>query len=222
MDLYVDYHTETVRKADSIATQRGTPLQDAPEWMRLGGLTAANWQVLTEYLAVLTPLKLATKRLEGCGKAGKYSAIHEVPPIYKYLLTEYEQLATTYKAVNYNKHNAPKDHLAINLQAAVNKLNKYYKKLDESPYYFIAKLLHPCYKTYCEVHSLAQLASGFTEGQQIVLTRVLADPSIGLAGSRIEHAFRLTWDADSRKLAKSQHCLVRTIRNKRVLVCSEL
>ena len=83
--------------------------------MRLGGLTAANWQVLTEYLAVRKPLKLATKRLEGCGKAGKYGAIYEVLPIYKYLLTEYKQLATMYEAVDYNAHDAPEDHLAINL-----------------------------------------------------------------------------------------------------------
>jgi hypothetical protein len=119
--------------------------------MRLGGLTAADWQVLTEYLAVLKPLLLATKCLEGRGKAGKYGAIYEVLPIYEYLLPEYEQLATMYEAVDYNAHDAPENHLAINLRAAVNKLKKYYNKLDESPYYFIATLLHPYYKTYCEV-----------------------------------------------------------------------
>ena len=83
--------------------------------MQLGRLTAANQQVLTKYLAVLKLLKLATKRLKGYSKASKYSAIYKVLPIYKYLLTKYKQLATIYKAVNYNTYNAPKDYLAINL-----------------------------------------------------------------------------------------------------------
>ncbi|KAI2475921.1 hypothetical protein Ptr902_12747 [Pyrenophora tritici-repentis] len=127
--------------------------------MRSGGLTAADWAVVTEYIDVLKPLKSATKRLEGRGKdtegrvgGGHYGAIAEVIPVFEYILTYYEQRVKAYEAVNYNAHNeAPEDHLAINLRAAWAKANDYYTKLDLSPAYYAATLLHPRYKTYCEV-----------------------------------------------------------------------
>jgi hypothetical protein len=151
MDLYIDHHTRATRADDEVARRRGKAPPTAPDWMRCNGLTAADWQVITEYLAVLQPLKLATKRLEGRGKSGRFGAIYEVIPIFEHLLNEYEQLVTTYEAVDYNAYDAPEDHLAINLRAAWSKLSKYYLKLDDSPYYFIATLLHPYYKTYFEI-----------------------------------------------------------------------
>ena len=72
--------------------------------------------------------------------------------MFNYILTYYEQRVKGYKAVNYNAHNgAPKHHLAINLRAAWAKANNYYSKLDLSPAYYAATILHPYYKTYCEV-----------------------------------------------------------------------
>jgi hypothetical protein len=47
--------------------------------------------VITEYLEVLKPLKLAIKRLEGRGKGGQYSAICKVIPVFEYLIGNYEQ-----------------------------------------------------------------------------------------------------------------------------------
>jgi hypothetical protein len=44
---------------------KGNKLPDVAPWMRSTGLSAADWSVITEYLEVLKPLKLATKRLEG-------------------------------------------------------------------------------------------------------------------------------------------------------------
>jgi hypothetical protein len=38
--------------------------------MRSTRLSAADWAVITEYIDVLKPLKLATKRLKGRGKGG--------------------------------------------------------------------------------------------------------------------------------------------------------
>jgi hypothetical protein len=108
--------------------------------------------VITGYIEVLKPLKLATKRLEGRGKGGQYSAIYKVIPIFEYILTYYEQRVTLYEAVNYNAHNkAPKDHLAINLCAALAKASDYYTKLDDSLAYYAATILYPYYKTYCEI-----------------------------------------------------------------------
>jgi hypothetical protein len=101
--------------------------------MRSDWLSAADWAVVTEYIEVLRPLKLATKRLKGRGKGvkgahndvdsspkcGRYSAIAKIILVFKYILTYYEQRVKAYKAVNYNAHEeAPEDYLVINLRAA--------------------------------------------------------------------------------------------------------
>jgi hypothetical protein len=68
---------------------------------------------------VLRPLKLATKRLKGRGKSGRFGAIAKVILVFNYILTYYEQRVKGYEAVDYNAHNkAPKDYLTINLRAA--------------------------------------------------------------------------------------------------------
>ena len=99
----------------------------------------------------MKPLKAATKRLEGRSKSGRFRSIAEVIPVFKYILNYYEQRVEAYEAVNYNAHNeAPEDHLAINIRAAWTKANEYYAKLDLSPVYYAATILHPYYKTYCD------------------------------------------------------------------------
>ncbi|KAI1523680.1 Dimer-Tnp-hAT domain containing protein, partial [Pyrenophora tritici-repentis] len=107
VNAYAHHHICRVRDEDTYAISRGNKLPEAADWMRSGGLTAADWAVVTEYIDVLKPLKSATKRLEGRGKdtegrvgGGLYGAIAE---------------------------------------------------LDLSPAYYAATLLHPRYKTYCEV-----------------------------------------------------------------------
>jgi hypothetical protein len=89
--------------------------------------------------------------LEGCCKSGRFGAIAEIIPVFEYILNYYEQCTQAYEAVNYNAHNeAPEDHLAINLRVAWVKASEYYTKLDLSPAYYAATILHPYYKTYCE------------------------------------------------------------------------
>jgi hypothetical protein len=119
--------------------------------MRSDGLTTANWAVVTEYMDVLKPLKAATKRLEGHGNSGRFGAIAEIIPVFKYILNYYEQRIKVYEAVDYNAYDkAPEDHLAINLRAAWAKANEYYAKLDLSLVYYAAIVLHPYYKLYCD------------------------------------------------------------------------
>ncbi|KAG9379901.1 Dimer-Tnp-hAT domain containing protein [Pyrenophora tritici-repentis] len=72
------------------------------------------------------PLKQATKRLEGRGKADRLQS---------------------YEDVIHDEHTeSPEDHLAINLRAALVKAREYYNKLDLSPAYYAATILHPRYK----------------------------------------------------------------------------
>ena len=119
--------------------------------MRSDGLTAAKWAVITEYIDVLKPLKLATKRLEGRSDSGSFGAIAEIIPLFEHLLSYYEQRVKAYEAVNYNAHDeAPEDHLAINLRATWAKANECYTKLDNSPAYYAATILHPYYIHYCD------------------------------------------------------------------------
>ena len=67
---------------------------------------------------MLQPLKKATKQLKARGKLGRFGAIYKVIPVFKAVLSVYKQLLKTYNNVNYNKANAPKDYLPINLRAA--------------------------------------------------------------------------------------------------------
>ena len=71
--------------------------------------------------------------------------------MFEYLLTAYEDRLQQYESVIHDEHDdSPEDHLAINLRAALLKLNKYYNKLDLSPAYYAATILHPRYKYYLD------------------------------------------------------------------------
>jgi hypothetical protein len=120
--------------------------------MRSDGFTAADWAVVTEYMDVLKPLKAATKRLEGRGSGGNFGAIAKIIPVFEYISNHYEQHIKAYEAVDYNiHHEAPGDHLAINLRAAWAKSSEYYARLEDSLAYYAATILYLYYKTYRDV-----------------------------------------------------------------------
>ncbi|KAI1566127.1 hypothetical protein PtrEW13061_011860 [Pyrenophora tritici-repentis] len=147
---YAEHHINRVTLDDRRAIQHNSKRPDAPSWMRSTGLTAADWAVITEYQDCLQPLKLATERLEGRGKAGNFGAIYEIIPVFEYVLSALEARVRPYEQVDFNYTDAPEDHLHINLRAAWSKANDYYNKLDDSPVYYAAVCLHPYYKYYCE------------------------------------------------------------------------
>ncbi|KAI1679452.1 Dimer-Tnp-hAT dimerization containing protein [Pyrenophora tritici-repentis] len=101
-DLYIEKHVSRVAYEERRGTQ-----SDAPAWMRSGGLQAADWAVVTD----------------------SFRAIHEVLPMFEYLLDQLEKLAEPYADV---------------------KAEEYYRKLDDSPVYYAATCLYPYYKYYCE------------------------------------------------------------------------
>ncbi|EFQ89716.1 hypothetical protein PTT_13915 [Pyrenophora teres f. teres 0-1] len=136
-NLYAEHHINRIILKDAHANKQNNKRPDALSWIRSTRLRAANWAVIAEYQDCLTPLKYATKRLEGRSEDGKYMAIYEARP---------------FKQVDFNAHpEAPEDHLKVNLLAAWAKANDYYSKLDASPAYYAAVCLHPYYKTYCDV-----------------------------------------------------------------------
>jgi hypothetical protein len=108
-----------IADADAIAIVRGNKRPDAPTWMRSGGLSAADWAVISEYIDVLQPLKAATELLEGRGKHGRFSAIYKIILVFKHLLKRFKEAVKLYENVNYDAYDkAPEDHLAINLKLA--------------------------------------------------------------------------------------------------------
>jgi hypothetical protein len=104
---------------------------------------------VNEYISVLQPLKEATQRLEGSGKSGRFGAIYEVIPVFECLLDAFEEHVRLFEDVDYEQYDAPEDHLAINSSGAWAKVSEYFSKLDDSPVYYAACCLHPCYKRYC-------------------------------------------------------------------------
>ncbi|KAA8620617.1 Dimer-Tnp-hAT domain-containing protein [Pyrenophora tritici-repentis] len=148
---YANYHIQKIETEDAYARSRNNKLPAAPDWMRSDGINAHDWQVIAEYIDVLRPLKQATKRLEGRGKSGAFGAIAEVILVFEYLLGVYEDRLQSYEDVIYDEHTeSPEDHLAINLRAALVKAREYYNKLDLSPAYYAAIILHPRYKSYLD------------------------------------------------------------------------
>jgi hypothetical protein len=116
--------------------------------MRSDSLTAADWAVIIDYVDVLWPLKVASERLEGRGKKqyklyGRFGVIYEIIPMFEQLIAAFEERLVTWESVDFEQLDAPEDHMAINLCAAVAKLKLYYSKLSDSPAYYAAIALHP-------------------------------------------------------------------------------
>jgi hypothetical protein len=53
VNAYANSHINRVKTEDAYARSRNNQLPDAPAWMRSDGLSAADWQVVTEYMDVL-------------------------------------------------------------------------------------------------------------------------------------------------------------------------
>jgi hypothetical protein len=147
---YADYHITETKAADSTARTRNNKLPLVPSWMRSTALTAADWAVIDDYIAILKPLKFATDRLQGRGKNGRHGALYEIITVLESIINELDSRLEPYRSVDYMPSEAPEDHLPINLRAARRKATQYLNKLLESPVYYTATILHPRYKTYCQ------------------------------------------------------------------------
>jgi hypothetical protein len=148
---YANHHIQRIETEDAYARSRNNKLPVAPNWIRSDGINAFDWQVITEYINILKPLKAATKRLERRSKSGAFGAVAEIIPVFEYLLGVYKGRLQSYDDVIHDEHDeSPEDHLAINLHATLLKAHDYYNKLDLSPAYYAATILHPRYKHYLD------------------------------------------------------------------------
>ncbi|KAF2681183.1 hypothetical protein K458DRAFT_310047, partial [Lentithecium fluviatile CBS 122367] len=82
------------------------------------------------------------------GALGGYKTIYKVYLTFKYLLNYFKQLVESIIDVNFNKANAPKDYVKINIIATYKKLSKYYRLLSATLVYYTLTLLYLYYKYY--------------------------------------------------------------------------
>ncbi|KAM0664385.1 hypothetical protein ACQRIU_006967 [Beauveria bassiana] len=102
-------------------------------------MSAEDWSVIAEYLAILKPLKIATKRLEGRPREGKFGAIWEVLLTMEWLLKHLEE-----SKFRHERDEEP--YLRIGCNLGWMKLDEYYSLTDESPAYLASLVLHPAYR----------------------------------------------------------------------------
>lgn len=127
-------------------------------------LTTDDWSYLEEYREILTPLQVATDTLQGHA-GGNFGAIWLVLPTIESLLDILEekklkcqaeinsQVALSQLEPSYDDKNKFWSHLATSVNRGWIKLDDYYTRLDDTPVYVAAMVLHPFFKwDYCETH----------------------------------------------------------------------
>jgi hypothetical protein len=79
---YASFHIQETEYAAEVAAENNNKPPTVPSWVLSGGLTAADWAVITEYIEVLKPLKSATDRLK---VAAKLAVMARCMRLYLYL-----------------------------------------------------------------------------------------------------------------------------------------
>ena len=130
-------------------------------------LSTDDWAVITRYVQILKPLKDATVALEG-HIGGRFGAVWRVLPQYEKVLQHFESLIEQYPittepqaaatATSFDTSNAftadslsalpatqstAERHFNVNIKLAWQKMNDYYCRLDNTPLYVAAVVLHP-------------------------------------------------------------------------------
>ena len=66
-------------------------IPEPPFYIKVGGLTAYDWDVIKQYIVILQPLHEATLKLEVRDRAGRNGAIWEVLPCMEWLMKIFEE-----------------------------------------------------------------------------------------------------------------------------------
>ena len=103
VNAYCQLHVTNTANADAYATSSSNREPKLERLMRSGGLTAAEWQTVNQYLTLLRPLKLATKWLEGRGTYKRFGSLAKVIPVFDDILSSYEERIELYSGVDYNQ-----------------------------------------------------------------------------------------------------------------------
>ena len=152
IDSIAQYMIDKYEKEAAPLRARRKKVPPPPPVVAAGALNDYDWGVINNYIEILSPIRDATKMLEARGRSGLHGAIWEVIPTLDWLLKLFEEKKD--RVVNatlddYPDQDAIEDHYAINLNRGWLKLQKYFEKLDDTPVYYAAVLLHPRYKLFC-------------------------------------------------------------------------
>ena len=153
IDSIAQYMIDKYEKEAAPLRARRKKVPLPPPVVAAGALNDYDWGVINNYIEILSPIRDATKMLEARGRSGLHGAIWEVIPTLDWLLKLFEEKKD--RVVNatlddYPDQDAIEDHYAINLNRGWLKLQKYFEKLDDTPVYYAAVLLHPRYKLFCQ------------------------------------------------------------------------
>ncbi|OLL22978.1 hypothetical protein NEOLI_005448, partial [Neolecta irregularis DAH-3] len=91
IDSFVQYHINKWQRETASLRVKGKTIPKPSLYIQLGGLNSYDWDVISNYIAILQLLKEATKKLEARGRAGRHGAIWEVIPIMDWLLRTFEE-----------------------------------------------------------------------------------------------------------------------------------
>jgi len=130
-----------VRSARRVARGQGEALESQAVSFRQDILTADDWEILKTYRIMLEPIWDSTMKLEGDAVEGRNGAIWEVLPVFEYILDHFWNLSE-----RFDLSDETEERLKTSLELGIQKLDIYYKFLDDSPAYIAAVVLHPSFK----------------------------------------------------------------------------
>lgn len=127
-DEYDNYVRRMTLKSQPLKRQRLSVVDDR--------LSADDWATISSYQDMLQPLKEATLLLQG-NAGGKFGAIWQVLPTFEKLLLHFEGLRVQYPV------GKTASHFSTNINLGWQKLNEYYARMEDTPVYVAAIVLHP-------------------------------------------------------------------------------
>ena len=107
-------------------------------------LTAEDWDILVQYEKLLKPCSVATMDLQGQPGDGKSCGLANVQQDIECIT---EELTAAYERYKHAPATSIEGqwHFSAQIKLALNKAQEYYNKIDESPAYLAAIVLHPKY-----------------------------------------------------------------------------
>ncbi|PNP85338.1 hypothetical protein FNYG_01328 [Fusarium nygamai] len=146
LEELIDITIQSSRKFQRPRSTRTQPPSQLPRCLEEANLLSdADWDALSWFRDILRMFDSCLLRLEGdCqlrvrkgGVEAQYGIIWQVAVAFEFLLSTLE------KAKTEATHRAEPSYYSSCVNSAWAKLNKYYTKLDETPIYYAATVLHP-------------------------------------------------------------------------------
>jgi hypothetical protein len=146
INLIAQYIINKYEKEAAPLRTRQKKVPPPPPVVAASALNDDNWGVINNYIEILSPIQDAIKMLKARGRSGLHRVIWEVIPTLNWLLKLFKEkkdhvVNTTLD--DYLDQDTIKDYYTINLNCGWLKLQKYFKKLNNTPVYYAAVLLHP-------------------------------------------------------------------------------